>query len=55
MSPLLAFSNLVAMEKRVASSNVQIGEIIPFRKAVPDYEADAVISRIIARLIEPEE
>jgi hypothetical protein len=43
------------LQKIVATSSVQIGGIILCRKPVPDYEADAVISRIIGRLIEPEE
>jgi hypothetical protein len=34
------YGNLVAIEKKVAISNVRVGEIILFRKPVPDYEAD---------------
>jgi hypothetical protein len=55
MSRLLPCGNLVAIEKRVAISIVQIGEIILNRKPVPDYEAAAVISRIIGRRIDPED
>jgi hypothetical protein len=39
----------------VAISNVRVGEIILFRKPVPDYKADAGRIRVIKRLIDPED